>query len=63
MTKPDIWRLLLPKKGQLTVPFCAASEDGILEIILEAGAEDLENELIVSSSPRPQIGCMRSANY
>jgi YebC/PmpR family DNA-binding regulatory protein len=32
------------KKGQITVPSKAASEDRILEVVLEAGAEEFENE-------------------
>src|SRR6201988_366460 len=45
---------LFKRKGQLTVPRESAEEDRLLEIVLEAGAEDLasDNELyLVTTSP------------
>jgi YebC/PmpR family DNA-binding regulatory protein len=35
---------LFHRKGQITVPLDAANEDRILEVVLEAGAEELESD-------------------
>ncbi len=51
------------RKGQITVPLTAAEEDRLLEIILEAGAEELsgDDEHHIITTPPDQLYAVAEA--